>query len=224
MQIQFGMKKDIQMTTLKPYLIATILVLASSLAAQSVIFSTLGNPGGDELAGVNDWVILGSPFQTDDTLYNTISGTVVMRFGSNETALVSVWSNSASNTPGTQLFSFDPIQGVDASSMQQYSLTTSALNTLQPNGIYWLVLQGTTSTQLPVNRSSSNNFTGAGSLPFPYLAIGYNGGTTWDISPNMNPLTFEIAAIPEPATVVTIFGLCALALAGLRRNKDCNHR
>lgn len=198
-----------------------LLALAIPVGATTV-YNNLSEAGSsvDAIEGNQYW---GNEFETpsgsilmlSDVILDLEKGTSA---GTLTASLYSSTGSGGTSAPGSLI---DTINSVSESSLttsaEQVTFTPTSTITLQPSTLYWIVLQGSSTSAANAEWVLSTNDSGTGGISSLYHDR--SNGTTWNVIQSNSAYSNQIPVMevdaqtpaPEPAT----FGLLGLSLAGL---------
>lgn len=214
------------MHRIRQMLIVTAFIAGSagaSSSAASILISNL------EEATRNTTNVMEAPglwaaqsFLTDGSSYTLISvETLLWNISEDAPSIVAELHADNGSTVGTLLATFS-WSSVPTLGPGLVTLTPGTLTTLDPNTTYWIVLGVEGPGTLGWSYAEGNGSTGPGSLG----AYGYSSdnGATWGSFGTENPyqiaVNVDLAAVPEPSTVLMVFaGLIGIATASRGRRR-----
>jgi len=137
---------------------------------------------------------------------------------------LSLWSNGASNSPGTELLTFtNPTftSGATAS----FTFTPDSTFYLEPSTSYWVAVQNVTSADVYWRASASGNYfdSSIGATSGAGAHTGYYGNgspSEWTLTSSLiNSYTINATVVPESSTYACILGVLVGLLAACRRKR-----
>ena len=214
-------------TTASLFIVATSTVLVwSGEVASSQAVTLIGNypQSNDNNASVIDSSNWKATSFTLPAASNYILNSATLRLSAytntSSAPVLTIRSNNAGNPSATVLASFSTPATQGAGNFN-YTFTPTSAFTFTAGSTYWLTLAGTTTTSFSWN-TSVPGITPTGIATSNGYKFSGNSGSSWGNSTVFNTFSIDVAAVPEPLTILgglTALGLGTSLKRQLGRNK-----